>query len=289
MNNHTKALKLILLVAIFIISIINIKAGANTPGNELPDVDIYNIKLPNLEKTTVIKKGETINLILLENLSTKNKNDNLEVNLISSPGDKLNLRATGFVVKQTSPKRFSRSGTLKLSTNKLYLDDGQELSFSSSAPLLLGAHPPHADTNSIALARTITTLSIATTPVTFGTSLGVSFLVSGVLSAHQNGISDFIWGGFSGIGLSLAEYIFRKQPDINLPGGITLPFTLNKDLKISKGIKKEKIEHINISKEVALNKIQKLLKWGDLSGALEYSLKSNQKDIYEEIIQKISS
>ena len=68
-----------------------------------------------------------------------------------------------------------------------------------------------------------------------------------------------------------------------------IPFTLSDDLKISKGIQKEKQEKINLSNDEALKKIEQLLKWGDLAGALELSIKTGQREKYEELMRKISS
>jgi len=74
-----------------------------------------------------------------------------------------------------------------------------------------------------------------------------------------------------------------------LPAGTSIPFTLKEDLRVSEGIRKEHIDPLNIPQEEAISKIQKLLEWGDLSGALEMSIKTGQKEIYDEIIRKILS
>lgn len=188
----------------------------------------------------------------------------------------------------TKPGRFSRKSSLKFLTNKLVLDDGQEVFVNAESPLFEAVHPPHADINSLLLARTITNLSLASSPATLGTSLGISFLVSGLLSAYQNGIKDFFWGGINGSGLSFLENMFRKQPDIFLEKGAIIPFILKEDLKVSKGIQKEKTEFLNVSKEQAKNEIEKLLKWGNLAGAVEYAHKAGQVEIYNELMKKIS-
>ena len=180
------------------------------------------------------------------------------------------------------------SGILQISANKIILEDGQEVYISAISPEINAAHPPHANTGSLAFARTISSFSIAASPATFGASLGVGFLIGGLLSVCQNGIKDFIWGGFDGAGLSFVEGMLRKQPDVYLSKGTQLPFVLTQDMKISMGIEKEKINEENISKEEAKNKISQLLEWGDLTGALEYSIKTNQKEIYDELMNRIS-
>ncbi|MBI2995137.1 MAG: hypothetical protein HYY52_00295 [Candidatus Melainabacteria bacterium] len=221
------------------------------------NLDIYKINLDSLDKFNLIKKEEIIDLVLLNDVFTEGK-------------------------------RFAMSSNLQLTTNKLYLKDGQEILISATSPVITSIHPPHANNNSSGIARALLGLSVASTPLTFGTSIGISFLISGLLSAYQNGISDFIWGGLNGGGFSFVEHIFRKQPDIFLTSGTKIPFVLNEDIKISKGIEKENIEYIDIGKEEAIKKINKLLEWGDLTGALELSVKTGQTEIYNEIIKKIS-
>ncbi len=48
----------------------------------------------------------------------------------------------------------------------------------------------------------------------------------------------------------------------------------------------EKFSEIK-GQEEAVTKIQNLIKWGDLTGALELSLKTNQMETYNKLIEKI--
>ena len=251
-------------------------------------LNIYNINTLLLNEFNVIKKGTALDVDLLNEVFTGKDKNNSPIDFQIN-NENLNLKASGFITMLREGERFSRFSSLELSTNKLFLDDGQEVHFSASSLPLQGIHPPHADDSYLGLARIITNLSLASSPATLGISLGASFLANGLLSAHKNGISDFFWGGFNGSGLSFIERLFRKQPEIYLANGTSIPFVLTEDLKISRGIKKDKIKYLNISKEEALSKIQDLLERGDLTGALELSIKTGQKDLYDELIKKISS
>lgn len=262
---------------------------ANANENEISDFNIYRIQPDLLDSYDVIEKGTTFNVILQNNVYSNESEKNNKVLFKIVDEEDLDLKISGSVSKVSKPGRMSKSGSLGFSADKLYLDDGREVSLSANSSRFNAIHPPHANSNLIGLARTITSLSLAGGPATFGASLGIGFLASGALSAHQNGIMDFFWGGFDGIGLSFVEKIFRKQPELYLNTGSLIPFTLGDDLKVSKGIYKQKLEKIFISDEKALEKIQKLLQWGDLAGALELSIKTGQKEKYEEIMRKISS
>lgn len=250
-------------------------------------LDIYRIEPSLLNNYYVLEKGTNLNFVLQNDISTKDMTTNNEVNFDVPNPDSLNIKAKGNLTKYSQGRRFSMFGSVELSANKIILEDGQELNFSASSPLFTQKHSPHAYSSSLALAKTITNLSLAASPATFGASLGITFLVNGLLSAYQNGPSDFFWGGFNGVGLSFIEDILRKQPDVYLDKGIIVPFVLKEDLKISKGINKEKIEPLNITQEEAAVKIQNLIKWGDLTGALELSLKTNQMETYNKLIEKI--
>ena len=250
-------------------------------------LDIYRIEPSLLNDYYILEKGTNLNLVLLNNVSTKDMLANNKINFDIPNADSLNIMAEGNVIKLSQGRRFSMLGSIGLSASKIILEDGQELNVSASSPLFTQKHSPHAYSSSLALARTITSLSLAASPATLGASLGVSFLVNGLLSAYQNGPSDFFWGGFNGVGLSFIEDILRKHPDVYLDKGIIVPFVLREDLKISKGINKEKIELLNITQEEAVTKIQNLIKWGDLTGALELSLKTNQMETYNKLIEKI--
>ena len=250
------------------------------------DFNIYNIDLDLVNLTNVIEKGTKLNLVLTDNINSKNKTyDNINLQVQGNP----NIRVSAFITKSTPGKRLSRNSNLEITTDKLILDDGLEVPISASTPIFQGVHPLHASTNTAGLSRLITGFSFASSPLTLGTSLGINFLVSGLLSSYQNGISDFVWGGFSGCRLSFIESILRKQPDIHLDTGSIIPVVLKEDLKISNGIHKEKLEYTNISKEDALNKIKKLLELGDITGAIELSVKTGQDEIYSELLKKISS
>ena len=282
-----KIFNVILLV--IIINFIGSNVFAEVYNNQESELNIYKIKLDQLEKYKVLKKDTPLDLVLLNDISTTKNQINNNISFLVPNKENLELKASGTITKLSSGKRLSMSSSIRLSTNKLILDNGQEVYFSATSPSINAINPPHANPNSFRLLRTVANLSLASSPLTFGAGLGISFLASGILSAYQNGISDFVWGGLSGSGLSIVEDIFRKQPDIYLPNNSVIPFTLTEDLKISKGVEKEKNEYLNISKEEALEKINKLLEWGDLSGALELSVKSGQKEIYEQLLKKISS
>ena len=253
------------------------------------NIDVYKIDLSKLEKYDVIKKGTEFDSTLNTDIFTKTNKKNNSVSFKVSAYEDRDLDAYGIVSKSSTGKRFQRQSSLELALNMIVLEDGREVNISASTPIFSSINQPHADSSTAGIARAISTVALGTSPLTFGAGLGVSFLISGFLSARQNGISDFLWGGLDGSGLSFVEHIFRKQPDVNLALGTTIPFILNEDLKISKGIKKEQLKEISTSKEEAIAKIKKLIEWGDLSGALEYSIKTGQKDFYEDLIKKISS
>ncbi len=280
-----------LICALTIISIVTLNIlSVSANEDEILDLNIYKIQPNLLDTYDVIKKGTTLDVILQDNVySNKSENNNKVLFKVDDEKD-LNLKISGSVSKVSEPGRFSKSGTLGFSTDKLYLADGREVHLSANSPLFESSYPPHANSNSIGLARTITSLSLAGGPATFGISLGIGFLASGALSAYQNGAKDFFWGGLDGIGLSFIERVFRKQPELSLGEGSLIPLILNDDLKVSRGIHKEKLEKESISSQAeVLQKIEKLLQWGDLTGALELSIKTGQKEKYEEIIKKISS
>lgn len=280
---------LIVMLTSLVVSLNNLNAYSETHLDQLPKLNTYNVNLNSLEDFYSLKRGSTLNLILLDNISTNKNYNNINVEFQLPISDNLNIKATGIVSSQSEGSRLSKSSHIQFSINKLLLNDGQEIYFSANSPLFVGTNPPHANPNGIALSRFITNLSLVSSPLTFGSSLGISFLANGLLSARQNGISDFFWGGFYGIGFPLFENVFRKQPEINLTSGTSIPFTLKRDLKISKGIHKENIEYLSLSKEEALNKIQELIKRGDLTGALELAIKTNQKEIYDKLMKDISS
>ena len=253
------------------------------------ELNVYKIVPSLLDSYEVIEKGTTFNLVLLNDVYTKENKQNNEVAFEAPVKDGSGFKIKGLITMLSQGNRFSKSSSVGFSTSKLYLNDGQEINLSAYSPVFIGVHPPHANTGSIGLARMITSLAITGSPLTFGASLGIGFLASGLLSAHQNGFHDFFWGGLDGTGISFIEKIFRKQPELSLTSETLIPFTLSDDLKISKGIQKEKQERINLSNDEALQKIEQLLKWGDLAGALELSIKTGQKEKYKEIMKKISS
>ena len=257
-------------------------------ANEM--LDVYKIKNNLSDEDVVLEKGTVLNLLLLSDISSgKNKViDPVEFKILNNNG--LEIKASGLVSMLTKGGRFSDSGTVTLSTNKIFLDDGIEYPLIARSGEFKAAFPPHANTGTLNLARTITAFSITASPLTFGASLGAGFLISGLLSAYKNGVSDFFWGGLDGSGLSFLENMFRKQPDLNLNKGIVIPVVLSEDLKIPINIEKENIsDHLNVNDEIAQHKLEQLLKWGDLTGALEYSVKTQQKTFYEKLISDISS
>ena len=252
------------------------------------EFNVYEVNTKSLGKSDVYKKGTDFELVLLDDINTKsNENGNI-VNFYLLNEKEKPLKATGYISKQSSPMRLSMLASVELATNKIYLENGDSVNFPAVSHELSAVHPSHADTRFLGLARFITGLSVASSPFTVGTSLGVSFLVNGLLSAHKNGISDFFWGGLDGVGLSSVENLLRRQPDVYLTRGTTIPFTLNEDLKINRGIQKQKNEIINIANEEATAKIQELIDRGDITGALEMSYKTNQLEKYNAILSKIS-
>lgn len=284
--NPAGKLKFVFLIAFIYILATNSCFG-QVVSNEISTFNIYQINPRLLEDYSVIEKGSEINTVLLDNLESKKK-DIKDINFTLNDTDNFNLAAIGKLIMSNEARRFSKHSNLQLSLNMLTLPDGQEVLISALSPSFKGIHPPHANTSSINIIRTITNLSLAGGPITLGANLGASFLVSGLLSAYQNGIKDFLWGGLDGAGLSFIERILRKQPDLFLEQGTIIPFTLKEDLKINKGIQKEKIEKLNISKEEARNKIEQLLKWGDLAGALEFSVKTQQQETYNKLMKKVT-
>lgn len=281
MNSSKKNLLLTLLLVVYSLCIPSINAKTDK------EVNIYKVDPLLLDNYNVLKKGTVLDLILLNDIQTNHKNINNEVSFYIPNNDSLNISATGTITRLTPGKRLSMFSSIELSTNKLILDNGQEVNFSSTSPLLTEKHPPHAYSNSAALAQTISRLSLSFSPATFGASLGISFLINGFLSARGNGISDFVWGGLNGTGLSFIEDLLRKQPDISLASGTLIPFTLREDLKISNGIKKEQIEPLKLTNNESISRIKDLIKWGDLTGALELSLQTNQTEIYNELKRKL--
>lgn len=281
MNNLGNFFLLILFLAFYLSHILNVNAKTDE------EITIYKINPLQLNNYNTLKEGTILDLVLLNDVHINNENLNKEVSFYIPNNDSLNISATGTITRLTPGKRLSMFSSIELSTNKLILDNGQEINFSATSPLLTERHPPHVYSNSAALAQTISNLSLSFSPATFGTSLGISFLINGLLSAKNNGISDFIWGGLNGTGLSFVEDLLRKQLDISLASGTLIPFTLREDLKISNGIQKEKIEPLNLTKNEALSRIQNLIKWGDLTGALELSLQTNQTETYNELKEKL--
>ena len=257
--------------------------------NEEMNLNIYIVNPELLETYDVIKKGTSFTVLLSDDFLGRNKNQSEDIHFKSYSDDSSPFDIECSLSKLSKGGRFSNSGSVQFSTNKLDLNDGREVYFSANSPLFNEVHPSHASGNSIGLARFITGLSLTASPVTLGASLGAGFLIGGLFSAYKNGPGDFLWGGLDGSGLSFVERIFRKQPDVFLPAGSPVPFILSEDLKISQGIQKEKTEKIYLSNEEALKKIEQLLKWGDLAGALEMSIKTGQKEKYEELMKKISS
>ncbi len=262
---------------------------ASVSANEISDLDVYRVQPDLLESYDVIKKGTTINVALKSDVSSNESEQGSKVLFNVVDKETPNLLITGSVSKVSESGRASRAGALEFLTDKLYLNDGREISLSASSPNFKSAYPPHVNSDLASTVRSVTALTTASGPLTLGIGYGAGFLASGLLSAYQNGIKDFFWGGFDGIGLSFIERAFRKQPELTIGEGSLIPLTLNKDLKISKGVHKEKLEMESLHEEEAVKKIDKLLEWGDLTGALELSIKTGHREKYEEIMRKISS
>lgn len=259
--------------------------------NNLPaySVDFYRVNLDSLNKFDVVEKGELIDLVLLNDVNSKKSVPSTSARFKLLDEDSSDLAVSGFVIMLSGSKRFSRFGSLELATDNISLADGRTVHFSATSPLLQALHPPHPTNGSFELARFITALSLAASPVTFGASLGAGFLINGFLSARQNGISDFFWGGFDGIGLSFLENIFRKQPELFLRSGTLIPFIVNDNIKVSKGLQKEKSDYLKLTEDETLSKIQELLKRGDIAGAIELSVKTRHEEICNQLMKKISS
>lgn len=284
-------LKEVTYIVLSLIFIINSSCSCLAQSEEETekDITIYQVNPELLDSFETIKKGTVINLVLNNDVSTKNDTELKKISLTALDNNKNPVNAKGLITHASKAGIFSRNSSLQLSLRSINSGETGELFFPASSSLFSEVHPPHANTNSIGLGRTITNLSTATAPATFGVSLGISFLLGGLLSSYQNGIGDFIWGGFDGSGLSLVENLFRKQPETFLRSGTVIPFSLNQDIKISQGIKIEKQNYTNLSKEDTENRIETLLKWGDLAGALETAAKTNQSEKYNQLLEKISS
>lgn len=253
------------------------------------DLDVYNVNLNKIDSYRIIEKDNVLDLVLENNLSTKTNKSKDNISYLLPLSDGKSLRVYGEVGNVSAGKRFSKNGSIRLTANKLILEDGTEVNLSSVSPTYRAYHSPHASDAGLQLARKITTLALGSSPFTFGTSLGAAFLIGGTLSAKQNGIQDFVWGGFDSSGLSFVEKTLRKQPDLAIQEGANIPFRIIDDIKINEGIKKEKVESINLDESEARERIEQLIKWGDLSGALEISIKTGQEEYYEKIMQEISA
>lgn len=291
MNNPIKIRFLItILISVFILTTTDTVYASDFNNDKFtkPEFNIYEVNTKSLEKSDVYKKGANFELVLLDDINTKRNENSNTVNFYFLHEKEKPLKATGYISKQSSPMRLSMLASVELATNKIYLDNGDSVNFPAVSQELSAVHPSHADSKLLGLGRLITGLSVASSPFTLGTSLGVSFLVNGLLSARKNGISDFFWGGLDGVGLSSVEHLFRRQPDVYLTRGTTIPFILNEDLKINRGIQKQKNEIINIANEEATAKIQELIDRGDITGALEMSYKTNQLEKYNAIFSKIA-
>lgn len=282
-NNFCKLLCLLLCLLFLLF----ISKTGKAEDSKLP-IDVYRVNHDSINSFSTLEKGSKVDVTLEDDISTVSKKVLDPVDFVIFGNDDLTLMAKGFVSVKKEPGRLKKGGLLQLTTSKLYLNDGSEISFPSSSFLLTSAHPPHTNTDTARVARYITLFSTGVSPLTFGTSLGVGFLVSGLLSAFQNGVSDFFWGGLDGSGLSFIEHTFRRQPELYLSKGTQIPFLLNEEVKINNGVYKEAIDYISLPNEEAINKIQTLLKWGDLTGALELSIKTGQGEIYKELIRGLS-
>lgn len=248
---------------------------------------VYRIDLNKVSKSDVLKAGTVLNAVLLEDVGA-GSNENQSVNFYLPVNEGEGIRIIGIISKSNNGGRFSKYSKLKFSTDELYLNDGRNIKIHAVSPDYSAVHPPHLSSNVAGIANVVTTLTVGASPLTLGASLGAGFLVNGLLSARQNGISDFVWGGLSGSRLSFVERLFRKQPDVYLAKGEYVPFLLEEDLKISNGIQCEKIKTENVDDNYSIYKIQELLEWGDLAGALEYSIRTGQVEIYEKLLQKVS-
>lgn len=253
------------------------------------ELNIYKINLDKLNDNIVIKEGTTFEAKLNKIISSKKLDKVNKITFKIPINEKESLIANGLISKSKKGGRFSSHSELQFITNDIYLNNGHKVYFPARSPSIQAVYPPHVNSKALNLARLITYLSLSASPFTLGTSLGASFLLNGILSANKNGMQDFFWGGFSGSGLGILESLFRKQPEITLEPGVNIPFVLTDDLKISKGIEKEKVTYIYINTEQATHKIKQLLEWGDLTGALEYAYKAGQEEIYRELIKKIAS
>ena len=258
--------------------------------NEEKDIIIYKVNPAKLDSFEVLKQGTVVNFILNNEVSSKDTKPFQAIHLTAQDNNKNQINAKGLVTYSSMGGIFSQQSFIQISLKDLNSSTGEQLAFPATSSLFSKVHPPHANTSSIGLARTITNLSLATSPATLGASLGISFLTGGLLSSYKNGVKDFIWGGFNGSGLSLVESLFRKQPETFLKAGTVIPFSLNQDIKISQGIKVEdQNDRSYLSEEEAVDRIKTLFKWGDLAGALELAAESNQSETYNELLETIFS
>lgn len=249
-------------------------------------LNMYTVNLSEISKYDVLSQGTVIEAVLLEDITREDYMK--KVNFKIPMGDEDGLLLKGFVIQAQPGGRFSEHGTVQFSTSEVVLESGNNIEINAISPSFEAYHSPHIDSNLVSIANTVTNLSLTASPVTLGISIGASFLVNGILSAKQNGISDFIWGGLNGSGLSIVEKLLRKQPDGYIAKGEIVPFILKEDLKVSRGYLKEELTETSVDNSYAKQRIKQLIEWGDLAGALEFSIRAGQEKIYEEIISKIA-
>ncbi len=251
------------------------------------DISLYKVNLAKINNFRTVKAGQKLNLVLQNDISTKNSSLGDTTKLILNNGDGRTFQVDGSITKVAPGGILSMNGNINISASKIYLDNGEEANLEARSFSLTAHHPPHAQNSYSGLARNASRFALGASPATLGGSLAVGFLLNGYQSAKANGPQDFAWGGFSGSGLGILETLFRKQPDINLHSNAEIPFVLTNDLKINQGIKKEKIKSINIDAFSAKEKIAVLEKRGDLTAALELAIQSSQTDEYNRLMDRI--
>lgn len=278
-TKFNKAYKLIIILIFFIF----------TPHIAMTEeLNVYKVNFNKTDEYKVIKKGSVFPMIVSGTISSKDSETNENVKF-KIPLQERSIKVSGTVSKSVTGGRLSKNGQLSLSSNKLILEDGREINFPASSIKFTACHPPHASNGPERLGRLITRLAAGSSPATFGIGLGASFLIGGLLSARLNGPQDFIWGGFDGAGFPIVEKLLRKQPDVSFPDGAVVTFTTANDIKINQGIKKEQIIKVDLSHDQAKEKIDQLLKWNDLAGAIELAKKTGEDEIYNELVQKVAT
>ena len=109
----------LLFIVAFLVNFSDTKANPETSVDQLFPLNVYKVNPDSLEDFHVLKKGTSLDLILLDDISTKQNQENNTINLRVPTSEDLNINATASTSINTPGKRFSRYGSIQLSTNKL--------------------------------------------------------------------------------------------------------------------------------------------------------------------------